>query len=67
MHIDLQEIEKSTGLHFDTIEQLYFYTQYIIEFLKVHNKNYTKKQYDKIDILFEFMRAIKLEEREQCS
>ena len=49
MYIDLKQIEKLTGLHFDNIEQLYFYVRNIIEFLKVRNKNYTKKQYYKID------------------
>lgn len=58
MHFDLEKIERLTGLHFDNIEQLYFYVLQHIEFLKVHNKNYTKKQYYKIDDLFNIITSI---------
>lgn len=62
MKIDFNKIEQSTGRKFDNAEQLYFYVKYVIEFLKVNNKNYTKKQYYKIDELFDIVNAIQLEE-----
>ena len=58
MKFDFDKIEQSTGLRFDNSEQLYFYIQYVIEFLKVNNKNYTKKQYHKINDLFDIIRSI---------
>lgn len=64
MYIDFEQIKETTGREFENIEQLYIYTLYVIEFLKVNNKNYTKKQYHKIDELFEFLRAVKFEEEE---
>lgn len=62
MYIDFEQIKQTTGREFENLEQLYVYTLYVIEFLKVNNKNYTKKQYYKIDELFEFIRAVKFEE-----
>lgn len=62
MNFDLVKIEELTGLHFDNLEQLYFYVEYVIEFLKVNNKNYTKKQYYKINDLFDIIRSVKFED-----
>lgn len=61
MKIDFDKIESHTGQKFENVEQLYFYVSYILDFLKSHNKNYTKKQYEKIDELFEYFHAIILE------
>ena len=58
MNFDFNKIERLTGLHFDNAEQLYFYVLQHIEFLKVNNKNYTKKQYYKIDDLFNIITSI---------
>lgn len=60
MKVNFEKIEQTTGRKFDNIEQLYFYVQYVVEFLKVHNKNYTKRQYEKIEELFDFIRSIEL-------
>lgn len=61
MYIDLKRIVSETGRTFDNEEQLYFYIQYIVEFLKVNNRNYTKKQREKIDELFSFVQAVKFD------
>lgn len=58
MKFNFDKIEQLTGLHFDNTEQLYFYMLHHIEFLKVNNKNYTKKQYHKINDLFDIIRSI---------
>lgn len=58
MKIDFDKIKQLTGLHFDNLEQLYFYVLQHLEFLKVNNKNYTKKQYYKINDLFDIVRSI---------
>ena len=60
MEVNFEKIEQLTGRKFDNIEQLYFYVQYVVEFLKVNNKNYTKRQYEKIDELFDFIKSIEL-------
>lgn len=61
MKFDFDKIEQLTGLHFDNTEQLYFYVLQQIEFLKVNNKNYTKKQYYKINDLFDIIRSVNFE------
>ena len=61
MDFDLVKIEELTGLYFENVEQLYFYVLRQIEFLKVHNKNYTKKQYYTIDDLFDIIRSVKFD------
>lgn len=63
MKVNFEKIEQNTGLKFENLEQLYFRVLYDLEFLKVHNKNYTKKQYEKIDELFEYIRAVEFTER----
>lgn len=62
MKMNFKEIEEKTGLHFDNIEQLYFYVLHKIEMLKVCNKNYTKKQYYIIDDLFSIITSVTWEE-----
>lgn len=61
MKINFKKIEHETGRKFENIEQLYFYVLYVIEFLKANNKNYTKRQYFKIDELFSFISSIEFE------
>ena len=61
MKINFEEIELKTGLHFDNVEQLYFYVERLLEQLKVNNKNYTKKQYHQINTLFDFITSIEFE------
>lgn len=60
MKIDFEKIERNTGRKFDNIEQLYFYLVYVLDFLKVHNKNYNKKQYEKIDELWEILYSMEV-------
>jgi hypothetical protein len=62
MKVNFKKIEQTTGLKFENLEQLYFRVLYVLEFLKVHNKNYTKRQYEKIDELFEFIRSVEFTE-----
>lgn len=64
MYIDFEQIERDTGRKFENIEQLFFYVNYVIEFLTVNNKNYTKKQHHKINELFSFIKSIKFSEDE---
>lgn len=54
-----QELRKAGfyGLANDATEIL-FYLHPIIEYLATHNKNYTKEQYRKIDILHEISEAL---------
>lgn len=61
MEFDLVKIEELTGLYFENVEQLYFYVLQQIEFLEAHNKNYTKKQYYKINDLFDIIRSVKFD------
>ena len=58
MYFDLEKIEHLTGLQFENEMQLYFYVLHQLEFLKVNNKNYTKKQCHKINDLFDIIRSL---------
>ena len=62
MTVNLETIEQTTGRKFDNLEQLYFRVLYDLEFLRANNKNYTKKQYEKIDELFEYIRSVEFTE-----
>ncbi len=59
--IDYDKIEHLTGRKFDNVEQLYFYIAYVMDYLKAHNKNYNKKQYEKIDEIWEIFNACTIE------
>ena len=59
MKINFEEIEQATGRKFENIEQLFFYISYVIDFLAINNKNYNKKQYNKIFELVNIRNAIK--------
>ena len=61
MKINLNQIKERTGREFENIEQLYFYISYVMDYLKGFNKNYTKRQFEKIDELWEFFNAIELD------
>ena len=60
MQINFEKIEKLTGLHFDNLEQLFFYVRHDIEILEAHNKNYTKKQYYIIDDLLSIINSVEV-------
>ena len=60
MKIDFDKIERHTGRKFENVEQLYFYLVYVMDFLRVNNKNYNKKQFEKILELWEFVNSITL-------
>lgn len=64
MKVNFEKIEQLTGRQFETLEQLYFRVLYDLEFLKVHNKNYTKKQYEKIDELFDIIHSVEFIDEE---
>lgn len=63
MKFDFDKIKQLTGLHFDNLEQLYFYVLQHLEFLKTDNKNYTRKQYSKINDLFYIIRSVNFEDQ----
>lgn len=65
MKVNFEKIEQLTGRQFETLEQLYFQVLYDLEFLKVHNKNYTKKQYEKIDELFDIIHSVEFTDEEE--
>lgn len=65
MKVNFEKIEQLTGRQFETLEQLYFQVLYDLEFLKVHNRNYTKKQYEKIDELFDIIHSVEFTDEEQ--
>ena len=64
MKVNFEKIEQLTGRQLETLEQLYFQVLYDLEFLKVHNKNYTKKQYEKIDELFDIIHSVEFTDEE---
>ena len=49
------------GFEFNSSEDMFFYISSLIDYLKTHNKNYTKEQYNRILTLEELMEAIDVE------
>lgn len=49
---------KKQGFGFETVEDIIFYLLPICEFLKTHNKNYTKEQFHKIETIAEIIASI---------
>jgi len=46
---------KKQGFGFESLEDIILYLAPLCGFLKLHNKNYTKEQYNKIDTLEEII------------
>lgn len=53
----IEELKKQ-GFGFETVEDMILYLLPICEFLKTHNKNYTKEQFHKIETIAEIINAI---------
>lgn len=51
MKIDFEKLEKTTGIKDITKSDLLDYVNSILYNLKTHNKNYTKEQYERINLL----------------
>lgn len=61
MQINSEKLKKLQGLNFNKIDDnLLFYIQGILYFLKTHNKNYTKKQYEKIYMLYDIFDCVEV-------
>ena len=56
--INNEKLLKATGLSFDTMQDAIFYFRHRTEYLKTHNKNYTKEQEYAINDLYEFFDCI---------
>lgn len=61
MVIDYQKIATTTGLSFDSPEDILYYLQHRIEYLATHNKNLTNKQYAAICDIEYILNAITVE------
>ena len=59
MKIDINEINKRTRLGLMNKNEILHYVSSAIDYLYTHNKNYTKKQYYKIDDLKNIIDCIK--------
>ena len=63
MKIDFEKIKELTGMDFKGKYQkqdLLSYIQSVLYELKTHNKNYTKAQYERICMLYDFMNCIEI-------
>ena len=61
MKIYFKTIEQNTGRKFDDLLDLQLYVNRSLEYLTTHNKNYNKKQYEKIIELKEIFNAIEFD------
>lgn len=48
-------------MYFDSKEEIVQYFQYMLEYLQSHNKNYTKKQYEIIQCLYDIIQSLEIE------
>ena len=58
MIINYQEIFKNTGRVLNNEDDLLYLLNENIDYLFTHNKNYTKKQFEKIEEIKEIIKAI---------
>lgn len=58
MKINNEQLKDNTGLSFESFTDMVFYAERHLEWLKMHNKNYTKEQERRIDDLYEMIQAI---------
>lgn len=59
MKIDINEINRRTRLGLLNKNEILHYVSGVIDYLYTHNKNYTKKQYYKIEDLKNIIDCIK--------
>lgn len=61
MKMNFEKLKNNTGLDFKgehKKENLIFYMQSILYNLKTHNKNYTKEQEDRINLIYDIFECI---------
>lgn len=58
MKINNEQLKSNTGLSFESFTDMFYYAESHLEWLKTHNKNYTKEQEGRIDDLYEMIKAI---------
>lgn len=60
MKINNEKLKELTGLDYEEMKKdnLIFYIKSILYNLKTHNKNYTKKQYERIILLYDIFDCI---------
>jgi len=58
MRINNKQLKDNTGLSFESFTNIVSYAERHLEWLKTHNKNYTKEQERRIDDLYEMIQAI---------
>ena len=61
MIINYQEIFKNTGMLLENEENLLYWLNSNIDYLLTHNKNLTKKQFEKIEEIKEIVKAMQAE------
>lgn len=59
--IDKQEILNSIGIEFKDNKDYFMYLEQLVDYLYFHNKNYTNKQYYKIEEIREILLNIEVE------
>ena len=58
ININKKDILNSIGIEFKDDEDYFVYMQDLIDYLYFHNKNYTNKQYYKIEELREILNSL---------
>lgn len=58
ININKKDILNSIGIEFKDDEDYFVYMQELIDYLYFHNKNYTNKQYYKIEELREILNSL---------
>lgn len=62
MKIDFEKLKNNTGIDIKgnyKEEDLLFYVKSVLYNLSTHNKNYTKEQYNRINLLFDIVDCIR--------
>ncbi len=60
--IDIRKLEKMTGIRNISPQDLLFYVQGMLYFLNTHDKNFTEEQNQKIELLYNILDCIEIQE-----
>ena len=58
MDIDTEKLKNDCGLIYCGSDNLIFYIKYLLYYLNTHNKNYTKEQECKINLLTDIIKCM---------
>jgi esterase/lipase superfamily enzyme len=58
MILNYEKLLKETGCSFNSYDDILYYLNSLLDYLTTHNKNYTKEQYHKINLINDIIKCL---------